>query len=253
MMKNYGFGKYVSKNEPAVFYGMFCSSIPVVQAHRSFGVILWAGTDAQMLRDWRVHGREFPRCRQLDRLLQRSDLAHVCRSKQLRDDLEVCGIPSVFRRVSPVLEDQFTVRSLGSCVYSYGSDRNREKYGGDIVDELRVRFPGTEFLSHDPVNACVSYDKMAVVYERCFLGLRLTKHDGFPNSVLEMGLMGRPCVFNGDIPGSIPWSTVDDVEAAIRDRLFTVGCCGDVRLSDCVRDELRISDDWLDVSTYGDQ
>lgn len=252
MKKKYQLQSYVSKESPAIFYGVFCSSVPVIHAHRSLGVVLWAGTDAQMLRDWVVDGKEFPRCQQVEGFLSKPNLRHVCRSQQLREDLELSGVSCVFRRVSPVLTELFSVRPLGSCVYSYGSEYNRNKYGGDVIDQLRDRFPDLTFLSRDVGEGCVPYEKMSHVYERCFLGLRLTKHDGLPNSVIEMGLMGRPSVFNGDLPGSISWENVDDVARIIDLHKVNVGQCGDVQLSTRMRDELCISDDWLKTETYGE-
>ena len=251
MKKKYGLVQYNTDTDPAIFYGLFSSTIPVLQAHKSSVVIIWAGTDAQMLRGWRLHGKPFAKCQQVDRILQRSNVYHICRSRQLAKDLDLCGLPYRFERVSPVLVGQFEVGPLGPCVYSYGSDRCREKYGGHIVDELKVRFPNVKFLSYDPVNIVVPYDCIANVYSRCFLNLRLTKHDGFPNSVLEMGLMGRPSVFNGDIPGAIPWRSTEDVASAIDAHVSNVGCCGDTQLSDSIRNELSISDDWLDTDMYG--
>jgi hypothetical protein len=49
------------------------------------------------------------------------------------------------------------------------------------------------------------------VYSQCFLNLRLTPHDGCPNTNIEMGLMGRRSIYNGDLPASIPWTSVDDI------------------------------------------
>ncbi len=49
----------------------------------------------------------------------------------------------------------------------------------------------------------------------CWLGLRLRPTDGPATTVLEMASMGRPSIFNGDTPGSISYTDVDDIVAVI--------------------------------------
>ena len=43
------------------------------------------------------------------------------------------------------------------------------------------------------------------------MGLRLTNIDGLPNTVLEMGLMGRHCIHNGNTPNSLNYKSVEDI------------------------------------------
>lgn len=54
-------------------------------------------------------------------------------------------------------------------------------------------------------------DQLYDVYAQCFLNLRLTPHDGCPNTNLQMGLMGRKSIYNGDLPHSIAWTDVDNI------------------------------------------
>jgi hypothetical protein len=54
-------------------------------------------------------------------------------------------------------------------------------------------------------------EQLVDVYAQCFVNLRLTPHDGCPNTNIEMGLMGRRSIYNGDLPCSIRWNTVDDI------------------------------------------
>ncbi len=54
-------------------------------------------------------------------------------------------------------------------------------------------------------------EELVSVYSQCFINLRLTPHDGCPNTNIEMGLMGRRSIYNGDLPASISWHSVDDI------------------------------------------
>lgn len=67
----------------------------------------------------------------------------------------------------------------------------------------------------------VSPDKVKKLYEKCFIGLRLTKHDGNSNTVQELGLHGIKCCYNGDPnnPSVIEWNSADDVIKSIKKKL----------------------------------
>jgi len=90
---------------------------------------------------------------------------------------------------------------------------------------------------------------MHEVYTKCFIGLRLTAHDGFPNTVAELGLMGRKCAWNGASPNAIPWQSVDDLVAAIRTESESIGQ-ENAELAARVRGYLDIGRDWLSPEYY---
>jgi hypothetical protein len=249
MQKKYDLQEYHDKVQPAIFYGFFTAAPPVVANHRSIGVILWAGTDALRIVQLKK-GVRIPRHEIVEKVLRMQNVYHICRSECIRKDFEFCGLPYKFVRVSPAYPGLFSPKPLGPCIYCYGHKFKPEKYGADKVQKLREIFSDIEFLSKDLVNESVPYEKMHLLYAQCFLGLRLTTHDGLPNSVLEMGLMGRRSVYNGDIPGAIPYNSFDDIVNAIKEERKKVGSPGDLEISNQVRTMLDISEDWLDTDFY---
>lgn len=249
MQKKYGLQEYRDRNQPAIFYGFFSAAPPVVAAHKSIGVILWAGTDALRLVSLRK-GEKIPRREIVEKVLEMNNVYHICRSECIRRDFEFCKLPYKFVRVSPTYPWLFSPKPLGPSIYCYGQKFKPEKYGAEKVQRLREIFPGITFLSKDLINEPIPYERMHLFYTQCFLGLRLTKHDGLPNSVLEMGLMGRKSVYNGDIPGSIPYNSFDDIVDTIKEERKKIGCPGSLKISNRIRDMLNISDDWLDTDFY---
>ena len=262
---------YRDPNEPAIFYGIFPGACERILRHRSLAVLLWAGTDLQLLREaYRTLDRpslnkliqlaELPfeswlsftdvfRASTTNKMISAANLPnvrHISRSECLSNDFNIIGLRYKFARVSPVIPEYFPQVPLGNCVYCYGALRNSEKYGGDWIEQLKKDLPHIQFidrcLEHETT---ISYGKMHTTYEKCFIGLRLTKHDGLPNTVLEMGLMGRKCVYNGDLPNAVPYNTYDDVKNIIEREYKNRGEPSHVGLAEKTRKLLDISDDWL--------
>ena len=89
-------------------------------------------------------------------------------------------------------------------------------------------------------------DQLDEIYKSCFLGLRLTKHDGLPNTVLELGLMGRNCIHNGNIPNCLNYNTVEDIIQIINEE-YKKREIKSKNIVDDVYDFLNIDNNWLKV------
>jgi hypothetical protein len=195
-------------------------------------------------------GKKIPNQHAVEKVLKMKNVYHICRSEYIRKDFELCGVSYKFVRVSPTDPSLFHPVKLGPCIYCYGHKYKPEKYGGEEVRKLREMFPDIKFLSNDMASNLIPYEEMPSVYAQCFLGLRLTTHDGLPNSVLEMALMGRRSVYNGDLPGSIHYGSFNDVVKSVREERERVGFGGDESISEETRKMLDIPDDWLHTSFY---
>ena len=250
LRKKYGLQKYQDKNRPAIFYGFFSAAPRVVARHQSTAVILWAGTDTQKLCKYKIFNHKIPNQVSYAKVLSMPQVYHICRSACMQKDLEQCKIPYKFVRVSPGYPWLFFPKLLGPSIYCYGHKAKSDKYGGLEISKLQRIFPDIKFLTQDLLNETIPYEDMHLIYEQCFLNLRLTKHDGLPNSVLEMGLMGRRSVYNGDIPGSISYDSFADIVSAIMKERKKIGSLGDKALSTEIRNMLNISDEWLDTNFY---
>ena len=244
--KRYGFLPYSDPMSPAIFYGMyppkrhrsgsFRLDLYKLENHKSLAIVVWLGSDAMAACA--------PRSRhQYKKMRKMTNVVHVAVSKSTHEDLSSLGIPCKFVPLCSTNTKLFYPTTLGKKVYVYTSFTVPQVYGWDKVQEVRKQLPDVEFIigtaaqpgPKDKIKAdssfvCVARGELINLYSQCFVGLRLTPHDGLSNTVVELGLMGRRCIWDGWAPNAIPWTSVDDAVEAIR------------------QEQLRISEDHPEVS-----
>lgn len=223
----YDLSTYRSPTQPALFYG--CYSRPdlhTVLSHRSLAVVVWTGKDVLDSELLRQFGQE--------RRSRMMPIKHIATSRWISGKLEAMRIPHSTIAIAPVAADYFKPEPLGERVYVYAAKPGQEKdYGLELVQSLRGRLPQFEFIFCYGSPESVPYARMHTVYSNCFIGLRLTTADGCPSTVVELGLMGRRCIWNGALPNALPWRNIDDIEATIREEAERIGTT-DVLLRDAM-------------------
>ena len=70
------------------------------------------------------------------------------------------------------------------------------------MKQLRTRWDKLTQYPNIVITVAGAYTKRELydIYKDCFVGVRLTEHDNMALSCVEMGLMGRYSIFNGNIP-----------------------------------------------------
>ena len=240
-LKQFGFVQYYDANAPALFYGCFHSIYNRIKLHKGFAVIVWCGSDSMQL----IKNNEFSRY-----LQRRKDIFHIAETKFISDDLTKCGIKHELYPFNIINIDHSVAKPLGKNVYVYSSHNDPEFYGASIVARIRKRMPEINFVvryANPPDFA--SPDELKQIYEDSFIGLRLVPHDGFSCTVAELGLMGRKVVWNSNAPNAIPWTTDDDIMAAIRGEYARAGET-DTDLSLKMAEFLKISEEVFDTDHY---
>lgn len=87
-------------------------------------------------------------------------------------------------------------------IYCYtGCKRLGKLYNYDLILEIERELSEYKFIYSHKLD--LEHEKMIDIYNKCFVGLRLTKKDGNANTVIEMGKLGIPIIFNGDEINSI--------------------------------------------------
>ena len=193
----YGLGPYTDPTKPAIFFGCYRNEdVDIMGDHKALAVLVWGGSD---LLTYICHP-----------IVQK--VRHVAGSSMLETKLLSQGIPHHRTNIVPVDLSPFKPTPLGDKIYAYAPEYRWGFYGGEIIDQLINK--GYEIMvARDP--AKLSREELALVYKQAYIGLRLTQHDGGSATVLEMGMMGRRCVYYDDMPNAIPWKTVEDVEEAL--------------------------------------
>lgn len=177
-----------------VFMGMYREEdLMLLATHLGGSTIVWFGSDALNLQeDWYKFVK---------------DSVNIAVSHQVLETLASKGIEAIWCPINAVIPHHWPLVPNGDKIFWY-SGNAPEYYGQDIINEIRERINIPIIRAgHDTFTKSELYH----VYSHCFLNLRLTEHDGCPNTNIEMGLMGRRSIYNGDLPASIPWQSVDDI------------------------------------------
>ncbi len=129
------------------------------------------------------------------------------------DTLQSYGIDSVIKRYSATIATQWKNSPMGDSIYWYYGIGAESFYGSELIEQIEQQIDIPIIKAH---LGSFSKKQLHDIYSQCFINLRLTPHDGCPNSNLQMGLMGRKSVYNGDLPYSLKWDSVEDIIAHIK-------------------------------------
>jgi hypothetical protein len=230
--ERYKLVNYYNSNKPAIFWGMYRDEdVEKLITHKSHSVVVWRGSDAMGCKKY------------ANKIKKVKNIKHISISNFIKNSLSKNGINSELLPIRPTNNIK-NIKPRGNKIYFYhGRDTKHfwDFYGGEMVDEIKKRIP------YEIVTATkdkYTEQQLQKIYESCFLGLRLTKHDGIANTVCEMGLMGRMCIHNGDIPNSIKYNTVDDIVRIINQE-YNNRNNDNTQIGEDVYNYLNIKDDWL--------
>jgi hypothetical protein len=227
----YELEKYTDRRKPTVMFGMYKKEdFTAYLAHQSDIIVVWCGSDSMWLN---THNAAI--------LKSKPNTVHYAMGKFLSDDLKKFNIPHTIKPINPSNHNLNTVPRGHKC-YSYGI-KDWGFYGlhrvQRVCDALHMEYT---LASYDTF----CRDEILKVYTDSFLGLRLTTHDGLPNTVIELGLMGRMCIYNGDLPNCIPWTG----DADIRENMlkeYVNRHEPNKHIGDAMKEYLNISDNWLNI------
>jgi len=231
LMKKYNLTEYSDLDKPAIFNGMYRrEDYDAAINHRGHKTIIWCGTDATYIR---FYGRYFMKLKKA---------RHIVKSEFLKKDLIKYGVESTIIPVTStsVIKNQ---QPRGDNIYFYGSTRKIYAYGYNYVEELMAKTKYNIILA---TKDTYSKEDLQEVYKSCFIGLRLTAHDGLPNTVCEMNLMGRRCIYNGNLPNSIPFTDTDSIIRAV-DNEFLIRNEDNSFIVNDIYKYLNLNDSWLYV------
>lgn len=195
----YGLTDYADSLKPLVIFGMYTDrDFNIFKKHASDIIVVWQGHDAKKLSDSQIQ------------LLKSKEAVHYSISHWITDALNEVVIESTYCPISAT-SGKAEPFPRGTNVYFYTSKMSLDSaniYGHYMIDEIRER-TGLNFIIAD--YQTYNKEELKEVYKSCFVNLRLTKFDGCPNTNLEMGLLGRRSIFNGNVPGAIKWNGVEDI------------------------------------------
>ena len=204
MQNKYGFESYSTKRDkdlPVVVFGCYGRGTKRdVINHRGLCVIVWSGGDSVRLHEDFTF-TEY--CK-----INAHRIFHIAHSHWIQVDLAHYGLKFFDIVVIPVNLDTYSYeKACGDSVYHYGTHQRMWYYGTHIMKKLEKKWGQSNRYPniHCTVQSGYKKPELYKLYKDSFIGVRLTEHDNMAMSVVEMGMMGRRSIFNGDVPCAIPY------------------------------------------------
>ena len=187
-----------------IFFGIYSiKDINKLKNHRGYKFLIWGGTDCNWNYRDRVNNFEI--------IKKIPDLYHIAISRDIQERLYLKNVESIFLDLNLVDKELFKpVSKKGESIFIYNgyTKGNECVYGNKIYVEVVKKLPKFNFIYSNELN--LPYEEIPQIYAKCFIGLRLTEHDGNANMVQEMRAMNIPVVHNLSDYG-LKWRNVDDI------------------------------------------
>jgi len=228
MIDKYGLKPYKYDDLPVIFFGLYrIEDYLELVSHKSKSIIIWRGSDSLNIKKYEKYIPKIKKSK------------NIAISQFISDDLSKYEIS---HKKIPITSTK-NIKNLkprGENIYFYG-DLENKMYGGDIIKRIIDKIPYNVIFTKSNT---YKKEELEKIYESCFIGLRLTKHDGLPNTVCEMGLMGRKCLYNGNTPNAIPYTSDKDIITLIN-KEYKNRNLDNSEIVDNMYDFLNIDDSWL--------
>jgi hypothetical protein len=259
---------YYNDYLPAIYYGMLSQNdLEVLKKNKSLKIIIWTGGDINYNIMQTDKGSKIL-INKINHIKNLTKVKHISISPFISKSL--LGLGLNYKEVPFIAIDfnMFNPVPKGKSIYIYTSSGEGTYYGSMLYDKIIEKYKDINFIMTCWVNDIKDlqkrkyrnkymlqhYDKKELakkIYPQCFIGLRLTSHDGLSATVQELGLMGIKCVHNGSSPSSLNYNSFEDICRHIDNERKTVGTF-DVELADKVKDYLTINPNFFTTNFFGD-
>ena len=203
-LKKYNLVNFYTFNEPCIFFGIYNQDDINILKRTKERYIIWGGTDLNI---------KYPE--RLNNLNVIKNININC-NYAISSDIEnrMIKLKMKYKRIKfSLLDDNYfypvTITGSNILIYNGINNGNEDIYNKTIYEKIKKKLPQFNYIYSNELK--LPNNKMAEIYEKCFIGLRLTDNDGNANMVQEMAYMKIPVVHNGDIKESLKWNSIDDV------------------------------------------
>jgi hypothetical protein len=194
-------------------------------------IVVWGGSDSMKITPARAA------------LLRKRNLKHIAQSSFIARDLKKWSVNYTQLPVTPAKID-LPLHPRGDSLYCYyGSEPARNFYGYELARQVEKR---TGIKCYFATSKTFTREQLIDVYKDCFLGLRLTPRDGVAVTAVELGMMGRKVIFNGDSPNAIKWVGIVDIVNNVN-REFQLRKLDNSQIRNSVIKYLNIGESWLEL------
>lgn len=207
--------------------------------HTGLAVVIWAGSDSitipAYLSDY---------CKKNEHRI-----FHLAYSHWIKADLDKAGIKYIIKPIFGMNPHEFKFTGIqGTSIYHYFAHKERRTfYGETYLREIDKRYPALTFtfVTHGQHRR----HALQSVYDNCYMGARLTPHDQMALSVVEMGMLGKRSIFNGNLPCAIDYKSNEEVEEFLL-QSFASPPEPDRELAQEMREFTYDDEKWLNTEFY---
>jgi len=195
---------YYNKKKPLLVFGVYENNDKkIIKEHQGDVYIIWGGSDIMIKKS------------KFD-YLNKENIFHFCLSSQIKKKCLEFGFNNV--------QDLFLTFCFGLKPYLYplknkrkgiyiydGLTKNRNKnkiYNQSLIDKLVPKLNKYEIYRSSDLEFS---EKIWETYQKCFIGIRLTIHDGNANQIQECGLLGIPCISHQEMNHCLSWNNLDEI------------------------------------------
>ena len=200
----FNLNRYNDINKPCIFFGCYVyrNDHKIILNRNSLAVLVWRGSDITSVPKEIMKSNK-----------SRKNIKHVAIGSFIKKDLEKLNIKYKYFPITSTIINP-DPQPLGKYIYTYAPNKF---YNKAFIDELSQTFK----IYNNERNMTKEQEYEALL--NSFIGLRLTPHDGLPNTVIKLGLMGRKCIYNGILPNAISYKNKEEVINIIKKESKAIG------------------------------
>lgn len=199
---------YNDINAPLVVFGCYDDlDVAVISKHQSTVVIQWEGLDSKKHQDLSV--------------FKKDNIINVSPHKNICAYFATKGLEC--QEIKWAINETVNPQKCGSQIYSYVNKNAKSYYGIDILMQVKTKYPFliTDYSIPQEEFRGTIRDSF---YSKVFVGIQTCNYAGGGFGIVELGLRGIKVITNVlDLPHTIPFKTVKDIENAINKEAEKIG------------------------------
>lgn len=205
--------KLYKNNVPCLFFGIYNNDdLNRIKNHTGKRFIMFGGSD---IKNKNIFEKFL-------KIINKNDVI-ISISKWMKNYMDNIKLKNTYLELDLVDYKIFKpIKNTGNCIYVYdgdgktnASESKKKVYNVNLINKIieessKYKFIKSSSLYEKGKEHNNNYVDMPNIYKKCFIGIRLTEHDGNANTVQEFQAMNIPIVHNHSDYG-LKWKNIDDI------------------------------------------
>jgi len=207
-------------NKPTIFFGCYSmDDVNAINNHKGLKFIMFGGNDCNLNSKHRIDMFEAIDFNKNVSIISTSnDMYNRLVTLRKKYNLSNTIYKSNLNLLDPNIWKEINI--LENFVYVYdGCMKKTEVYSSDICDDVidiltKKYKTKMNFIRTSDFKSFISQEELFKLYQKCFIGMRLTYHDGSAQTVMEFNECNLPIIHNQSDYG-INWKDENDIVKTI--------------------------------------